>query len=168
MPIFSVGRTSRRRGVTLIEMVVVVAIAGLIVAVSIPSATAGLDSVRLASATGSIASFLNAAVNRTERLQLPIEVVVDIKKNRLMLYSDEPGFTRELSMPGGITMEAVLGVKPQDPFGPQDAPNRLLLIPGASTPAIGIQISNRHGLRRIVRLDPMTGFPRVESVAPNK
>jgi hypothetical protein len=37
-------------------------------------------------------------------------------------------------------------------------------MPGASVPGIGIQIANQRGTRRIVRLDPMTGFPRVESV----
>jgi len=37
-------------------------------------------------------------------------------------------------------------------------------MPGATVPGIGIQIANRRGTRRIVRLDPMTGFPRVESV----
>jgi len=31
-------------------------------------------------------------------------------------------------------------------------------------PGIAIQLANRHGGRRIVRLDPMTGFPRVERV----
>jgi hypothetical protein len=37
-------------------------------------------------------------------------------------------------------------------------------MPGATVPGIGIQIANTRGARRIVRLDPMTGFPRVESV----
>jgi hypothetical protein len=37
-------------------------------------------------------------------------------------------------------------------------------MPGATMPGIGIQLANRRGTRRIVRLDTMTGFPRVESV----
>ena len=52
---------------------------------------------------------------------------------------------------------------PQNPDDPQGA-RRLILMPGATVPGIGIQIANRRGTRRIVRLDPMTGFPRVESV----
>jgi len=59
----------------------------------------------------------------------------------------------------GITLEAVL---PQEPD--EEGPRRLVLMPGGATPAIGIQLANRHGARRVVRLDPMTGFPRVESV----
>jgi len=78
MPTLSVGRASNRGrgpggapagfagrgqgGVTLIEMMIVVAIVGLMVGITFPAVSAGLDSVRLASATDSLASFLNAAV----------------------------------------------------------------------------------------------------------
>jgi type II secretory pathway pseudopilin PulG len=145
-------------------MVVVVGIVGLIVAVSLPSTTAGIDSVRLSSASGSIASFLNAAVNRAERRQQAIEVVIIPKENRLALYSNEPGFTRELNMPDGIVIEGVLAGKTEESRETETAPYRLLLLPGAATPGIGIQIVNSHNSRRIIRLDPMTGFPRVEAV----
>ena len=153
MRISSVGKASKR-GVTLLELLVVMAIVGLIVAVSAPSAGAGLDSVRLRSASNSIASFLNAAVNHAERRQQPVAVTISPKKNRLSAYSNEPGFTRELTLPEGIAIE--------DP----DSDRQLILMPGATVPGIAIQFANRHGGRRIVRLDPITGFPRVESVHP--
>ena len=57
-------------------MVVVVAIIALIVGLSLPAASAGLDSVRMVSASDSVAAFLNAAVNRAERRQQPVELVV--------------------------------------------------------------------------------------------
>ena len=136
------------------ELMVVMAIVGLIVAVAAPSLSAGLDSVRMASATDSVASFLNAAVNRSERRQEPIEIVISQKENKLSLYSNEPGYTRELKLPAGILLEATI---------PPDVEN-LILMPGASVPGVGIQLANRRGGRRIVKLDPMTGFPRIESV----
>ena len=137
-------------GVTLIEMLVVVTIIGLMAGIAFPAVSAGLDSVRLRSATDSIAAFLNAAVVRAERRQEPIELTISAKDSTLALYANEPGFTRELKMPDGIVIEA--------------APERLILLPGAGVPGIGIQVANRHGSRRVVHLDPMTGFPRVESV----
>jgi prepilin-type N-terminal cleavage/methylation domain-containing protein len=173
-PTLSVGRTRKGalttgplsyvrgsvRGVTLIEMLVVATIIGLLAGVSVPAASAGIDSVRLASATQSVASFLNAAVDRTERREEPIEVVISPSENLLTLVSNDPGFTRELKLPDGIVLEAVLPALPEG----ADPVRRIVLMPGATVPGIGIQMANRHGARRIVRLDPMTGFPRVESV----
>ena len=161
MPTFSVGRANNaQRGVTLLEMLVVMAIVGLIVAVSAPSAGAGLDSVRMASASGSLSSFLNAAVDHADRRQQPVELIISPKEGRLSAFSNEPGFHRELILPDGVFIEAVL---PQIADDPETA-RRLILMPGATVPGIGIQFANRRGARRIIRLDPMTGFPRVETV----
>jgi prepilin-type N-terminal cleavage/methylation domain-containing protein len=158
MPTLSAGKRTEA-GVTLVEMVVVVTIIGLITAVMAPSMSAGLDSVRMASATGNVASFLNGAVNRAERRQTAVAVIISIKENKLVMFSNEAGFTREMPMPEGIAIEAVLT---GDPNAAQDGA-RLLFLPGASVPGVGVQLINRHGNRRIVRLDPMTGFPRVET-----
>src|SRR5215469_9255596 len=68
-------RRERQSGVTLIEMIIVVAIIGLMVAVAFPSIAAGLDSVRMSTATGEVAAFLNAAVNRSERRQEAVALV---------------------------------------------------------------------------------------------
>ena len=173
MPILSVGRTNRRaacggratRGVTLIEMLVVVSIVGLIVSISLPSVAAGIDSVRIATAAQSISSFLNAAVTRAERSQQPVEVLILPKERRLALYSNLPGSDRELKMPDGIVIETIL--PKVDDSGDAQEGRRLIFIPGASVPGIGIVIANYHGSRRLVRLDPMTGFPHIESVQSN-
>ncbi|HLI85990.1 MAG TPA: prepilin-type N-terminal cleavage/methylation domain-containing protein [Bryobacteraceae bacterium] len=147
-------------GVTLMEMLVVVMIIALLAGISVPAVSAGIDSVRLRSATDSISTFLNAAQVRAERRQEPIELIVSPKQNTFELYSNEPGFTRELKMPDGITIEAVLPPQADDA-----GPRRLMLLPGGAIPAIGVQVANRHGSRRIVHLDPMTGYPRVDVVA---
>ncbi len=137
----------------------VVTVIGLMAGLSFPSVSAGLDSVRLRSATDSVASFLNFAVDRSERRQQPMEVVISPKDNLLAMYSTDPGFTRELKLPDGVAIEAVLPKQEEE-----QGPRRLILMPGGTVPGIGVQVVNRHGSRRIVHLDPMTGFPRVESV----
>jgi hypothetical protein len=96
---------------------------------------------------------------RAERRQEAVEVVISRKDNALELYSNEPGFSRELKMPDGIAIEDVLPSEQDD-----DGPRRLILLPGATVPAVGVELGNRHGSQRVIRLDPMTGFPRVEAV----
>ncbi len=139
-------------------MLVVLAIIGLIAAIAAPSVANGIDSVRLVTASDNVSSFLNSAVNRTERRQQPVELVISAKDNSLKLYSTEANFSRELKLPDGVSLQ--LPDNPDDPEGVR----RLLIMPGDTVPGIGIQLSNRRGSRRIVHLDPMTGFPRVESV----
>ncbi len=141
-------------------MLVVVAIIGLIVGIAFPSVSAGLDSVRLASSTHTVASFLNAAVTRSERRQEPVEVVISPKDGALVYRTPEPGFEQRLKLPDGVILEEVLAAQVDD----RDQTSRILLLPGGGIPGIGIQLANGHGSRRIVRLDPMTGFPRIESV----
>ena len=143
-------------------MLVVVAIIGIIAAITGPSVAAGLDAVRMASATQSVAAFINGAVNRAERRQQPIEVVISLKENKFTMYSNEPGFVRELKLPDGIAIDAVLPVGEEG----ADGIRRLILMPGASVPGIAVQLVNRRGGKRRVKLDPMTGFPRTEIVTP--
>src|SRR5215208_1718689 len=78
-------------------MIVVVALIGIIGAISFPAVTSGLDSVRLTSASDSIVSFLNAALNRAERRQTPVEIYVSIAENKLKFFSVDT--SRELEMP---------------------------------------------------------------------
>ena len=151
-----------RRGITLLEFVVVVAIIGLIVGVSAPSLSAGLDSVRMVSATDSVAAFLNSAVNRCQRRQEAVEVVIDFKLRQLTAYSNDPTYSRELTLPDGIGIETVL---PQ--AGEGEPIRRIVILPGGAVPGIGIQLLSTRGARRIIRLDPMTGYPRVEGVQPS-
>jgi hypothetical protein len=142
-------------------MIVVMAIIGLMVGVSYPSISAGLDSVRMSSASGSVAAFLNAAVTRAQRRQQGVELVISPKEGVLRQYSNEAGYTKELQLPDGIMVEAVL----PDVGLPPEEDRRFMLMPGGTVPGIGIQLMNKRNGRRIVRLDPMTGYPRVEAVS---
>jgi hypothetical protein len=144
-------------------MLIVVALIGMLAAISFPSVSSGLDSVRITSSCDDVATFLNSAVNRAERRQVSVEVTIAPKENLLTMTSTEAGFQRTLQLPDGILLEAIL---PPQGNSPEEAaePRHLMLMPGGAVPGVGIQLANRHGAHRIVRLDPMTGFPRVESV----
>ena len=54
-------RWTPRAGVTLIEMMIVVALIALIAAVTFPAVSAGVDTLRLNQAAGGLVSFFNAS-----------------------------------------------------------------------------------------------------------
>lgn len=161
MPMWSPGAASKprspRAGVTLIEMMMVVTIIGIMAGVFFPAISGGLDSVRMASASDSIAAFLNSALNRAERRQEVIEITISMKDNAITLFSTEPGFERRLKLPDGIRIMAVLPAIEE-----QEEVRRFVLQPGGTPPRVGVEIVNSRGGRRIVRVDPMTGSPRIE------
>jgi prepilin-type N-terminal cleavage/methylation domain-containing protein len=157
-----VGKPSRS-GITLIELIVVVAIIGLIGAISFPSVSSGLESLRLTSASDSIVAFLNSALNRAERHQEPVEVVISIQENQLVMRSPDPNFVRTIAMPETVKIDKI---HPQIPGLEEEKARSLVLYPGSAVPRFGVEIVNRQGVRRIVRVDPTTGVPAVEQVQP--
>ncbi len=138
----------------------VVTIISLMVAVTFPSVSTGLDSIRLASATNSISAFLNAGLNRAERRQEIVEITVSRNENTITMRSSEPGFLRSLAMPEGVAMTAVLPAVPEEVEGER----RIVLYPGGTVPRVGIEVTGRRGDRRLVRVDPATGVPQIERV----
>ena len=148
------------RGVTLIEMMMVVVIVGLLAGITFPSVTSGIDSIRLSSASDAIASFLNAGLNRAERRQQLIEITVLKSERSLTMRSSEPGFMRKIELPDGVTIVAILPEGPDE----KEAGRRFVFYPGGVVPRVGLEIANRRGVRRIVRVDPITGAPQIESV----
>ncbi len=149
------------RGATLVEMMIVVAIVGLIAGISFPAVSSGLDSLRLTSASDSLVSFLNGAMNRAERRQEVVEIAISTKDNAA--YLTTAGLSRKLDMPSGVTIKTVWPKLPIE----TDAPRRFLLLPGGAVPRIGIEIANRKGAR-IVRVNPMTGVPEIERLESPK
>ncbi|HEY3840255.1 MAG TPA: prepilin-type N-terminal cleavage/methylation domain-containing protein [Bryobacteraceae bacterium] len=137
-----------RRGITLLELLVVLAIIALMVGISVPATVNGLSSIRLRSAADDVSSFLNSALNRSERREQMMEVFVFPKQARLEADSTEPGFVRTLDMPPGISIAG-------------DNPQRIVLMPGSAPPRVAIDLFNDHGIHRVVKLDPVTGVPEV-------
>lgn len=159
----SVGKTShaprrRRAGVTLIELLVVVSLISLIVGITFPALTSGIDSLRLNAATNSIVSFFNSGLDRAERRQQAVEITISKQDNSLEMRSSEAEFYRKLAIPDGVSITRILPDLPDDP----EARRTFMLYPGGTAPAFGVQLMNRRNVERLVRVDPITGVPRVE------
>jgi type II secretory pathway pseudopilin PulG len=166
MPTSSVGRIKlsgyrkgAEAGVTLIEMVVVVLLISLMVGISFPAITSGIDSMRLKAATNSVVSFLNSGLSRAARRQQVVEITISRPDNSIEMQSSEPGFIRRLQMPEGVTIVQVLPPLPEN----LDAARTFFLYPGGTVPPLGVQLINRRNVQRVVRVDPITGVPRIEA-----
>jgi prepilin-type N-terminal cleavage/methylation domain-containing protein len=146
----SLAGSKREAGVTLLEMLIVVAIIGVIAGISFPAMSAGLAGVRLASAAGSAASFLTSAMNTVERREKPAEIVIQPKENRIAVFTaaagDRPIDT--LSMPAGISVEG-------------EESHRFLLFPGGAFPHISLVLRSDKGGRRSIDIDPVTAVPKI-------
>ncbi len=146
------------RGVTLIEMLIVVALIGILVGVTFPSVSSGVETLRLNAAADSLVTFFNEALNRAERRQQVVEITISKTGRKLLMHSSEPHFERRVELPQGVTIRAVLPPIQGDP----EAPRTFALLPGGAVPRFGIEIANSRNARRIVRVDPITGVPQIE------
>ena len=136
------------KGVTLIEILVVMAIISLLIGVTLPTMSNGLSSYRLKGAAGDVASFIMSALNRAERREQMMEIIVYPKLNKLELDSSEPGYARTLTMPAGVSIAG-------------ENPVRMVIVPGSAPPRAAIDLYNERGAHRIVKLDPVNGIPEV-------
>jgi prepilin-type N-terminal cleavage/methylation domain-containing protein len=151
------GKARRaERGVTLLELLIVVSLIAIMTGVVYPSIAAGLDGLRLTSTCDSISSFLSSGLNRAMRREQLIELTVSKSDNALWLRG--VGYERKLEISDGIH---IAGIVPETPMDP-NLPRHYLLYPGGAPPRIAIRIESQRGTQRVVSLDPITGVPRIE------
>jgi type II secretory pathway pseudopilin PulG len=148
----------RQAGITLIEMLMVSLLLSLLVGITFPAVSSGVESLRLRSAADSIAGFLNAALNWAERRQDVVEIVISTRTNELTARSARPGLFRRLDLPEGVS---IANVHPAE-FAGEEQERSVLVYPGSAPPRVGIEIVNRKQERRTVWVDPTTGVPIVE------
>jgi prepilin-type N-terminal cleavage/methylation domain-containing protein len=161
MPTSLAGKTSRpaSSGVTLIEMLVVVGLISIMVGISYPAITSGIESLRLNAATNGVVSFLDYGLSRAERRQQTVLITISKAEKSIEMRSSEPGFYRKLEMPEGVSIVQVFPQMPVD--SDPELKRDFLLYPGGTVPPIGLQLINRRGVQRVVRVDPITGVPRI-------
>jgi len=147
-----------KAGVTLIEMMIVVTLIGLMVALTFPAVSSGVDSLRLNQASDQIVSFFNDALNRSERREQAVEVTISKSQRLLSMHSPDVGFEKKVELPKGLSLVKVL----PESEGEADAPRQFMVYPGGAVPSVGVEIANVRGVHRIVRVDPITGVPRIQ------
>ena len=147
-----------RRGVTLLELLIVMTLIALVAGLAYPSASAGLDALRLRSAADRVVSFLNTALDRADRRQQVIEIRIALADNAISARTADLSFDRTLEIPEPIHISAVEpailnAVNP-------DEQRRFLAYPGGTAPRIALQLTSNDGRARWIVVDPVTGVPR--------
>ena len=146
-----------RRGVTLIEMLIVMALIALIAGIAAPSVSAGLDSLRLRSTSDAIIGFFNTALARADTRQQVVEILISPAEGTITATSGDHGFYKRLDVANPIR---ILSVQPElADAEDQNQTRRFLVYPGGSVPKIAIEIGNSRGRKRLVSIDPVTGVP---------
>ena len=150
------------RGITLLEMLVVMALVSLMVGISFPAVSAGLESLRLRSASDEVVSFLYTGLTFAERREQVMELRISRATNELSFRNAAGDFHRTLTLPEAVTISHI---EPM-PAGEQAAEASIMLYPGGSFPRVSIELTNRRGAQRVVRIDPVSGTPVSEVPAP--
>ena len=149
--------TRWRRGFTLVEMMVVVVLISVIAGISFPAVTSGIDTLRLRSAGESIVGLFNSALDRAERRQQPVEIIIDRVNNSIAVVGSGPNVERLVELPQGVR---ILAIAPPLPQG--DGPLRsFLLLPSGAVPRFSIMLVNARGALRNISVDPITGVARM-------
>ena len=162
MPISRAGRTrnNAEAGVTLLELLLVVTIIALLAAVTFPTASAGLDSLRLRTSAQRVMSLLNLALDRADRIQQVVEIRISPEENAISARSSDLSLNRtvEIAAPIHITSagEALA-------TGATESQRRYLLYPGGTPPRISIELESSAGRKRVVAVDPLTGMLHSEA-----
>jgi prepilin-type N-terminal cleavage/methylation domain-containing protein len=146
-------------GITLIEMLIVMALIALIAGLATPSISAGLDSLRLRSTSDAMIGFLNTALARADTRQQVVEILISPAEGTMTATSADHGFNKRLDVVSPIkilSIEPTLAADVED----QNQTRRFLVYPGGSVPKIAIEIGNSRGRKRLVSIDPVTGIPQ--------
>jgi type II secretory pathway pseudopilin PulG len=132
-----------------------VTIIALVAGLSLPSISSGLDSIRLRSASDSIVSLLNTSLDRADRRQQAIEILISPRENSISARSADQSFTRRLDLADPVRIATVQPAVEADP----NQPRRFLIYPGGAVPGISIDLATASGHKRTVAIDPVTGVP---------
>ena len=146
-PTSSAARSSRRRGITLIEVLVTVAIIAMMLGISYPTFTRGLDGIRLQTSISRAGTFFHRARQEAVRSQGPVQLLVDPDKQRLSAAAIEDGWRGEFQLEDGIRVI----------FPSQRA--RLILYPGHPPLDFRLILVNRAGARAGLKVNVLTGVP---------
>lgn len=143
-------------------MLIVVSVIALVVAISFPSITMGIDSLRLRTAASSVIGAFNLALTRADRLQEAVDVTISAAGHFVAATTLATRQVARTELPAEIKIAHVYpevgAPAAEEAVAPPD--RHFIVYPNGAVPRITIELENEHGVRRFVLLDPITGVAR--------
>ena len=156
------GYRGAQSGVTLLEMIVVVALISIMIGITFPAVGAGLESLRLRTGADDIVTTFNSALVRAERFQEAVEITISPARRLIETHSLLSNTVHKIELPKGIDIVRIIPAQLLDENS-EAAPQpdqRFIVYPNGSVPRIAIDLANRRGTHRLIALDPITGVAR--------
>jgi general secretion pathway protein H len=149
-------RQARARGVTLLEVLVVVTVIGIIAGIAYPGVTSGLDNLRLKSVADRLAHTFRHARDLAQQRQTVCQVTVD-PELRLVEFEDLAA-----ALEGGVGGEPRRWEVPPEITVRLDRRRAFLFAPDGGAPRIDVVLANSRGRTARVSFEPLSGLPLVE------
>ena len=140
-------RSNSRAGLSLVELLVVLGIVSLMLAISFPAVTSGVEAIELRAAADRAGAFWAAARQQADRRQSVVQVTVDPKANEVRAVAADGGWSDAYSLDRGLTV----AVPPQK--------RAYWIYPGSPSQRFELMLAGRSGDRAGVRVNVFTGVP---------
>jgi type II secretion system protein H len=152
------NRSQASRGVTLIEMMVVLAIVSVSLAVIAPSARAGIAGIKVRSAARKVAALLGGARNQAIRERRVLVLTIDRQAGVLQVAQAGGSVVRQMELDDDVTIRLAGDGEDATPAGEPSAGSTtpLVFMPDGGVPELKLELRSA---RRVVRLsmDSLTG-----------
>ena len=133
------------RGVTLLEALVAITLVGLAAALSFPAASAGVDAVRVRTATDEAKTFLLTAQRFADRHRQAVLVGIDPPLGRMTAHSADGTWTRSLAFDTRLRIDV------------PDTTYETVVQPGAALPPLSLALVAEGGQRSGFRVGGLLG-----------
>lgn len=139
---------SPSQGITLIELLVSLAIIGMMLAIVYPNVTTGLDGIRLRTARDNISSLIYESKLRADRYNRPVVVWFEPEESLVKARAFASEWSRDVELPSAIALK-----RPA-------ASNGFVLIPGVPPPAFRVLLETTTGDRAGLEISPFLGVAK--------
>lgn len=136
-----------RAGISLIELLIVMAIVGLMLGIAYPNVSSGLDGIRLKANVSRAGAFWSAARQRADRFHEVVQVTVDPKANELRALAADSTWREAYQLDESIRIAGL-----QEPV-------RYLIYPGTPSPKFELRLTSTSGGSSGLRVNILTGVP---------